>query len=424
MPVIQDTAGNPLITQVSPMIGFVPVPAPGEALDLIMYQFIIEIIRQEDQKNGAQFLERYLEGPQSIWGTTTEAISNIPTLWDVSSIADRLLQYLKNIVGWTPELDAITDPLDALTLRRLIAASVPFWKRRGPEDTLEAILHLVTGVRLRIWNWFDFRIVMDETAFGEDWNGYDPWMISLPGPPDYDEQQFNVRIVDNGTLDRGAVANLVKLSRPSGERVEISYIGFLDLFRTDDDNSQWVDEDDPFAAGDDPSESTVDAGSMIVAPTTPGDRAEAYVGVSGAADWNNYLVTWRVRGTKPRCTFYRTSNSDMYYVEMDVAANLLRLHKVVAGADSSLVTPINMFTTFGVVLKSDVYYAVRVEAIPEAGQVRIRVYWESAQAFSILDFSHAQGSIGVGHAASGTVELNETELFFNPLETDMVDINP
>lgn len=422
---IQDTAGNPLITQSSPMIGFIPLADQLDGLRLRIYYFIIEGIRQEDQQNGQKFLERYLNGPETLWAAFHDAITNVTALWDVASIPDELLQYLKRIVGWTTELDVITDPLDALTLRRLIAASVPFWKRRGPEDAMVSILRLVTGARVRVWNWFDYRIILDETAFGEDWNGFDPWMISLPGPPNLDEYRSNVRIVDDGTLDHDAVVNLVKLCRPAGERVEISYIGFMDLFTVNDDNSQWDNEPDPFAQGGSASQSIVDGGTFVVSASGASDSAEAFVSAEGSDSWNNYTVTWRIRGAAPVCVFYRTGNGDMYYVTVSVSSNELVLRKLVAGVPSLLAANVNMFATFGVILDADIYQAIRAEAVPEAGQTRIRVFWESELAFDVLDASHAQGSIGTGRAVGGgtSMELDEVELFFNPLETDTIDIN-
>lgn len=420
---IQDLAGNPLSTQTSPMIGFVSAEAlTSEDLSLRIYLFILETIRIEDQDSGNQFLERYLEGAQADWFRVRARINSIRDLWSIVDIEDEFLQFLKWIVGWTSELDSITDELDAATLRRLIAASVPFWRQRGPEDAIRDILRLTTGARLRIWNWFDFRIVADETAMGEELQGFDPWMIALPGPPTYDENRYNIRIVDDGTLNKALVRDLARLTRPSGERVEISYISFLDLFQVDDDNSQWTDEEDPFGSGDGLSISTVANGAMTVAPTTPGDQAESYVSVDGANDWRNYTVTYRAKGADWVASFYRTAQSDMYGVQVLTTTNRLALFRVIAGVPTTIVS-VDMLAAFTVELKADVYYAIRVEAIPESGQTRIRVYFDANLAIDVLDASHVEGSIGIGHGSSGSVDLAETELFFNPLQSDTIDIN-
>jgi phage tail-like protein len=400
---IQDLSGNPLVTITSPMIGFQSLPADADALNLDMYRFIINVIREEDQINGNQFLQRFLKGPQAVWKDSVDKALFISALWDVATCPDQYLQYLKNIVGWTDELKHITDRLDDLTLRRLIAASVPYWKRKGPENALIAILSLTTGARVRIWNWFDYRIVLDENAFGEDWNGYDPWMISLPGPPNTDENRSNVRIVDDGTLDRILVRALCGLARPVNERIEISYIGFLDLFRIDDDLSQW-----------EPTTGIVVVDGKMDVPA--GD--ESVIAVPGAADWSDYVVTARLLGSGI-FQAYRTGAGDYYYAELSVATNQILVGVVVGGVPTVLAT-INM-AGYLVMLDANLHYALRLELSPESGQTRFNVYFESVLLASLLNPMHAQGT--VAFASSVGMEVDEAELFFNPLETDTLDIN-
>lgn len=408
MTIIQDTAGNLLSTQTSPMIGFVEPAEDERALALRIYPFLIEVIREEDQNNGNRFLERFLEGPQQMWFDIDSRIKSIPSLWSVTDIEDRFLIYLKWIVGWTSELDYITDDLDDATLRRLIAASVAFWKIRGVEDAMFDILRLTTAARLRIWNWFDLRWILGETQMGEDHMGYDPWMLSLPGAPDYAENQMNVRIVDDGTLNRRLVRNLVKLTRPAGERVTISYLGFLDRFIVDDDDSQW----DHNGSGI----TVVADGFMKIS-----NEEDAVANASGSDDWLNYTWTARVRGNG-LVHAYRTASSDYYFVDFDVSGNAMSLGYYLAGVPTILAT-VNMETAFGAFLDPDLFYAIRLELIPEAGETRIRVYWEANQVFSVQDPTHAQGSIGFESLSGQDFDISDVELFFNPLEEDFIDIN-
>jgi hypothetical protein len=413
---IQDSSGNPFYTDSSPMIGWQPPAEVPEPLNLEMYKFFIDVIRQEDQINGNLFLKRFLQGPQETWKFITNLALSVPKLWNVSEVNDRFLPYLKNIVGWTADLNSITDRLTPLQLRRLIAASVPFWKRRGPEDATADILRFVTAARVRIWNWFDWRVVSDETAFGVDFNGFDPWMISVA-----DDSVYNIRIVDDGTLDHQLVRDLARLTRPIGETVEISYVGFMDLFNTDYDDSQWGAETDPYNSGDDFSELTALSGVFTVEPSTPGQMAESAVSLPGATDWIDYVVSWRVKGEGARCSFYRTNNGDMYYVVLRAADNMISLRRLAGGVETTL-DDVDM-ATHAVVLDSDIFYAIRVEASPESGQTRIRVYFESVEISNVLNPTHTQGSIGVGHSAGGFVIVDEVELFFNPLQTDTIAPN-
>lgn len=405
---IQDTAGNLLNTQTSPMIGFIPAGAADDALSLRIYPFLIEVIREEDQNSGNRFVERFLEGPQAMWDSIDARIKAIPTLWSVTDIEDQYLIYLKWIVGWTSELDFITDDLDAATLRRLIAASVPFWKIRGTEDSMVDILRLTTAARLRVWNWFDLRWILGETAVGEDWQGYDPWMLSLPGPPEYDENRMNLRIVDDGTLNRRLVRNLVKITRPGGERITISYIAFLDQFIVDDDDSQW----DHNVLGS----TTVASGFMRLS-----DQQDAVANAPGADDWLNYTWTARVRGDG-FVQAYRTASTDYYFVRFDVTNNLIELGYFLAGAPTTLGT-VDMEASFGAFLDPDLFYAIRMEVMPEAGATRIRVFWDANPVFSVLDPTHAQGSIGFASLAGQDFDVADVEAFFNPLEEDIIDIN-
>src|SRR6185503_3223185 len=211
------------------MLGFSPAIEETQRLPQIIYNFLLDSLRAADQKDGNQLLQRYLEGPQQVWYVLVNTLYSILDIIDVENAPEYLLQYLKNIVGWTKALEGITDALDSATLRRLIATSVPFWDQRGVEEGLEGILRLTTTARCYILNWFDLRIILDETALGED-----PWLLSVPGegdPPD--ESTFNVRIVDDGTLNRALVRDLCRLARPSGERILITYLGFLDQFETE-----------------------------------------------------------------------------------------------------------------------------------------------------------------------------------------------
>jgi len=205
-----------------------------------IYNFLIEEIRKLDQQEGYQFLERYLVGPQTIWEINSEILQSIPTIWSITECPDRILQYLKNIVGWTPELDYITNELDYDSLRRLISVSVNLWKNKGPEDTINDIIYFAFNSRNRIWNWFDFRWVLDETQFGEDHQGLDPWLIELPDPDiSGAENVSNLRVVEPES--KIALEGIIELMRAVNETIEITYLKFLDQFLIEGDLTQWQD---------------------------------------------------------------------------------------------------------------------------------------------------------------------------------------
>jgi phage tail-like protein len=402
---ITDIAGNAFESLTSPMIGYVePVVTSTRELNLRIYNFLIESIREEDQLRGNRFVERYLEGPQAAWLKTDRAIRALPLMWSVTDCDDRVLPLLKWIVGWTSELDYITDELDSVTLRRLIAASVPFWRVRGTEDALVEILRLTTGARLRIFNWFDVRWISGDTGIGEEHQGHDSWLFDID-----DNAETDVRIVDDGTLNRRLVRNLVKLTRTSGERFVIHYLGLLDQFVTDTDDSQW-------AVSEGAERATVAGGKM-----TLGTDSSVYVNLDGASSWQNYVVTFRVKSAAAMVQFYRTGDGDNYYVTLEAASNVVRLGKHLAGTATVLATV--SLTPFNIFVSADLFYALRVEVTPEANSNRIQVYVDANLVVSALDASHAQGSIAVVGSYATSTELDEVELFFNPMTEDVVDAN-
>lgn len=412
---ITDLAGNALAPgTTAQVLGYIEVTAE-EVLNLRMYDFLIKPIRDADFNDGNLFLKRYLEGWQDAWETTQGKVFAIKDLWSVTDCPDDFLPYLKNIVGWTKELvtKRVTDGLDAATLRRLISVSVPLWKQRGPEDTIVSILGVLTGQRSRVWSWFDLRWILDETGLGEDHQGRDPWILDLPSEGD-DEHRFNVRIVDPGGLDRELVRNVARLMRPLGERIEISYLLFLDRFLTEGDLYQW---------------DTTPTANRFVADgtlqlTNTGITQHIAAGVDGSEDWASYGYYARIKSSNAGgdfgISFYVVdlSGGDFYYVWFDVGPNVLRLRKAVGGAHSNIAS-----YAYPLPFLADHYYGVRVDVVPEGSTNRIRVYVDGELRIEATDAAHTKGTIGVFHNTGSDLIVDECEVFPVPMDTDTIDIN-
>lgn len=428
---VQDIAGNPMVVgpgATGQMIGFTEATPASEVLPLDMYNFLIAPIRRADLNEGNLFVKRYLEGPQAIWAQIQEDIFAARDLWDITRIEDEYLQYLKQIVGWTPDLNSITDELTFDELRKLIAVSVPLWKIRGTEPSYQQFINLIINVRLRIWNWFDLRWVLDETQLGQDHQGRDPWIINFPGPPTNDEMKSNLRIVDDGSLNRALVTEMVKLFRPSGERVQIDYVTFMDLFLDDGDNLQWAsDTTDPITV-EDRQLKLEDAAFELVYV-----NVEMFVATQESSlDWINYIAYWRLQGTTTGAgvqfgaVFNYVDEDNYYKVELDVGSNSILLTKRTAGVDGVLATFL-VGAVLGEALAESVWYGIRahIEDVADAGtDLRMRVYWDNEEVFDHVDGAgpHIAGSIGVYHDANATVLLSETELYQLPLEGEYIDI--
>lgn len=409
---IQDFAFNPLALPASgQMLGFVEPVEAEEELALRIYMFLIEGIRQEDQQNGQLFVKRYLEGPQLVWGQIQQTIFRLKSLWNINEIDDAYLDLLKRIVGWTPDLDDITDALDADTLRRLIAASAALWKERGTEDALSNVVSLVVAARSRIWNWFDFRWISDETGMGVEHDGRDPWVISIT-----DNVTINFRIVDDGTLNRQLVRNLANLMRPLNERVEITYLRFLDLFTIENDAVQWLG-----VLGSTPGMlvadgvGTVDSkpgGGFAIVVVSPD------VVVAGVPIWSNYVVTARVKGkTQWGMVFGWQDTNNYYRLLFSKPLNSIFLDRIQSGSfglGTDVTTPV----------VEDMWYSIRIQFSPEGAGVRIVVYIDSEEIFNVSDTEFTAGRPGfIRIITNGECHVDEVEVLGLPAESDLVDIN-
>lgn len=409
---IEDLVGNALLpATVGDMLGFEEV-TPAEVLPLKAIDFVTQVMRDADAAEGNLFLERFFKGFQSVWEITQGNIFAIKNLSSVTDIPDEFLPFLKNLVGWTsePVTRRITDGMDAATLRRLISASVALWRGRGPEDAIVDFLNLLVGQRIRIWNWFDLRWILDEAAIGETHQGRDPFLLDLPQDGD-DQQRFNVRIVDPGDLDRELVRNVVKLMRPVGERIDISYIDFLDQFTIDDDDFQWQ-----ALTGSLP----VVEGGLAKPPS--GSENEIATDVEGADLWAEYVAFWRARTSDGviRTLFYVVDVDNWYEIRVDPTLNSLTLLRKVATVETTLAT-----LDFGLqgILVFDKFYGIRVHTAREGATNRIKVYLDGDLVFNETDASHSQGSVGFANFTGETVEVDEVELFQVPLESDEIGLN-
>jgi len=415
---IRDAAYNNMGSpETGQMLGYIEPPAPEEILSLDIYRFILNSIRLMDQTpEGALFLKRFLQGPQIMWKQIQERVFAVKNLWNIAEVDNDQLPYLQNIVGWTGKLQNITSQLDDDTLRRLIATSSALWKQRGPEDTLLDVLNLTTGARARMWNWFDYRWVLDETELGAEHQGRDAWMVDLPTEGD-DEYRSNLRIVDDGALNHKLVKNLTRLMRATEERIEISYIDFLDQFTKDGEDGQWTRIFGQF---------TVEGGMAKLTDDTQKEWAASNAEID--TGWKDYVCYWRIRGTSSPglapshnfgVIFYGDITAgDAYILAVNPSENQITLGVASGGFFTTVIQTVSQ------VLYDDVWYGVRIQITTEGATNRIKVYLDNDEVINATDATYMDGgTIGVYHQDQATVELDEIEMFQLPLETDLIDIN-
>jgi len=420
---IQDLAFNPIANPTTgQMLGYDGEAASDETLGLEMYDFIFRSIRSEDEQSNL-FLKRFLTGTQQVWESIQLKILELRTLWDVTAVDDQWLPFLRPIVGWTPNLNHITDELPTPQLRRLIASSVALWKSRGNEDSMTDLLTLATDARMRVWNWFDFRWISDETGLGDDRQGLDSWLISSPEGVEREEYWSNLRIVDDGNLNRRLVRDIVELMRAVGECFEITYLAFLDLFEVDDDDSQWYDTYQDSSTGE---PMVISNGECTLGDSTAAEMA--IVESVEAQGWDNYVCYWRAKVNQIGASagtatllFYATDLENGFAIALDVPNNRVSLGSIVAG-----VATYAHHATLTEGYLADVYYGIRVVATPMlvTGQINVVLTVDGEELLNqSIASTFTGGAIGFGHAVDQTITIGEVEVLRLPMDEDQITIN-
>lgn len=392
-----------------------------EELTLEIYRFLLSSMRNEDKKTGF-LLKRFLEGPQEVWKIIRNRIFEIKTLHDIVNVEDEYLKYIAPIVGWTGEYESIIDTLvedeDYDTLRRLILSSVALWKKRSTEDSVMGVLALVSKARTRIFNWFDFRWIIGETALEEIREGFDSWLLDNPETSSGDENYSNIRIVDDGNLNKTLVVDLVKLMRPVNEKIEITYLSFMELFTIDYDDSQWTE-----IAG------SLDVlnGTAKLDNTSISESAIVEIDETGTAEsWSNYIAYFKIKGDATTgefgCGVYSKDSPSVvgYWVSLKLSTNQVILYSNSGGSLTPLVT--YDYSAMGI-LTADVYYGIRIQATDEDSTTRIKVIIDAEEIISTTNSNYTEGSLVVWHNANAEIEIDDVEMTELPASTYLVDIN-
>lgn len=388
----------------------------SDGFPLEIYSFIDKSIRDLDSAEGKFLLRRYLVGAQVEWEETQGKIKDLRTLRSVSECPDDLLKFLKLTLGWTASTDQLTDGLEPDVLRRLLSQSIPLWRIRGEEGAYLSIINLVFSAVSRIWNWFDLRWILDDGIVTEQHQGRDSYVLDLPGPPNMEENRSNLRIVDDGTgsIDHDLAAAFVRLMRPTGERIGITWLSFLDLF--DGDASKWTVDDGP--------EMTVTNGSAVLSDTDP-QAAYATAGEAfQVAGQQGYVRIRKPSGGAPATfggLFWRQANGDGYLATLDIVANTLTLQKTVSGVVSDI--SVYDFAVDAEMIHHDTWYGLRWLIENTGAGTEIRLYVDGLQRISVVETPEFyKGSHGFFHAGD-SVEVSEIEVMPVPTDTMEIGIN-
>lgn len=374
-----------------------PFKLPDELRNFpLLYRALIRPIREADQREGRQFLQRFYQGPQEVHNDTSDAIASAWDTIDPKTCPDDLLQYLKDIVGFDTDYEYITDRLDYTALRKLIRLAVPLWKERFGSAGIVNLIRLLTGRNAVLYDWFHWRAIIGETFLSEEQQGYDFWVIG--GIVTYfDEYFMQVRMMDDGTLDERLVLDLLSLERVSSERIEVALVDFLDQF--DLTRDKWVT-----LAG---APAIIEPDKTFLVPSGTSEKA-----LMACITFSDYVVMHRFKlstGATLRTRFHVYDWTAGEYYEIAVSKCAVSLLRYTSG------TPTTVATFTGVYPQEGLWYKLRVVAVDEGGALRVKAYIDGNEVINTTDSAGPTfGEVVVG-AGGSYVHIDNMEVFRIPL---------
>lgn len=216
-----------------------------------------------------------------------------------------------------------------------------------------------------------------------------------------------------GVLNRTLLNYLIKTVLPISERVNIVYINFLDQFLTPLDLDQWTLSD-----------------PLLITNPSPGGAAVVPAGESmidndnEGATWGDQTTAWKIEAVAAasiaRCLFFVTDIDNCYFAQVDYAAKNVKLFKRVATVDTQIGGTVAL-----PFLKIAVQDVVRVDALAEGGDTRIRVKVDGELRIDTVASPAAFTAGRVGFEASGgSCQLKTVEVNVVPAEVVRTGLNP
>lgn len=225
---------------------------------------------------------------------------------------------------------------------------------------------------------------------------------------DPDEFVSDVRIVDDGSLDRTLVENVVRLLRPSGERYNVRYLDFQDTFR---ETLRWEVVSGSAATDLDAGSLTLfDAGADSVVKTDETDdgswteyQAAAQFALSDASGWGELR-------------FYYLDESNFYAVRLDPADGSVKLDEVVGGARATLATA---YLT-PPAIHPGLNYFVRVATTDTGAGHQIQFFVDENLLGTVVGADRVEGKLALAAETGQTMTVRFAELFQFPLESTRI----
>lgn len=227
---------------------------------------------------------------------------------------------------------------------------------------------------------------------------------------DPDEFVSDIKVVDDGDLDREMIVNLVKVLRPANERLFVRWLGFQDKFRRP---GSWVTVSGSV-------EEDYDNG-QIVLPANATIRTDMNLDLS----WKNLVARVQAKmsdvpGYWWEMRFNYVDESNFYSVGMDpgTGERHVFLDKVVGGSRSNL--DLHYFP--GNFIPNAFYnLMVQTELVPETPgssllTTLIKVFLDGNFLFEAYDDELYEGRVAIHNAGQGELTLSLAEVALCPYE--------
>ena len=372
-----------------------------------IYEMLSLGLREIDERHGTGLIERYLQRPEQHYGVWRASIQLLSLSDRPDLCPEALLPYLKSHVGFTEELSAITRRLDSGTLRKLIALAIPLWKQKGTANGLVAAIRALTGLTPFYYDWFNYRFVLGETQIGEEQIGTDSWIIGGE-LSDYDEYTSQIKLADDGLLDKRLLVDLIILMRPASERIEIVLLDFIDLFDSPIKN-RWI------TLSGTPAFVDVDE-KVLVLP--PGTHEEAVVPAFGS-NYEHYTSVHKIQFGAP---------SDLYEIHWQRGGSEdLKLRVTpdfgTHGYNLELLRDATALDSIpfqgGITMVPGAWYKIRIETTPSVpGASRVRIYVDDEEQIERTLDSVSPGAFTVYSDVGNqeNIAIDNVELWRAPLQ--------
>ncbi len=220
---------------------------------------------------------------------------------------------------------------------------------------------------------------------------------------DPDEFVSDLKVVDDGDLDRDMIENLVRVMRPAGERIYIRYLAFQDKFRRSGD---WVQVAGSVTTDFDNGQLTVDAASVI--------RTDMNLDTT----WKNITARAQAKMTNVpgdywEMRFNYVDENNFYAVGMnpDDAERSVFLDRVIAGVRTNI-GDYNFVNNFF----ADVYYNLMVQTAWDGSTTLMKVFLDGNYLFEYSNALIEDGRVAIATDGTQETTLSLVEVSMCPHE--------